>query len=1537
MPLPKAFGIARGWSIANNQVGPGDTTPDSFALPPTSNAGRSTTYISAIVTITGIDAPAPISVTGATVSVNGGPFGAAPETVVAGTQLRLTRQSSPDYSTAVSAVLNVGGVQATWVITTAAAPADSSPDPFNFVDVTEAELSHVYESNPITVSGINVATPISITGGEYSKNSGAWTNAAGTVVNGDVVMVHGTSAGAVSTAQHVTLTIGDQADTFTITTAATAPSAISLLEIASPAELDGTGAYGDATVRPGVNGNGWVAKVTVPYNAAATFDPSKITLNVQDPGFDANGATTVSRTVQGGAELRRQYGAQAQRQEANDGATLTIFFSLTDEIYQGTTVVSAYAAAGYYGAAQAGSIGNRVNGSTRPYPKPLAAFLNLQHERATGTSFPVEAVAYHRHAMNGRQVARVEFIAKDAQGTPNVAPVQAATSTSLSAFQSKGQIAEVFKASIPLTNLTQGDLCQVNMKVYPWLGDASAVLDLAVAGVAWPTANPQTPLRFLNDKTGGYGGAHVAVKAGAVGGTVQASYAAAVSTPFPTLNAAMAALPAWNQANRGHNDHSGSIVWLMEDGVGLGAIHSTAGSGVAANMNAVVAGQCWTDVRPDPAATGPVKVTMATGRTTANLLRWMVDIDHTAGNGLDAGATVNSVMSAYENLKLNLAGTTATVAICYRNGLTYMRNVEVLGSPGDAKAVPGGAAPGGYRQQLALMLGYVAEELTVTRQLMPFVLVGARTKRCSFAEHDYATNATLDSADGAIIANNRMLDVRVSSTWAQTQPVVRGLALVQNVLERAVVASVPTLQIGGDGMLQPMDNIVLQYNTVPGVDTTGRSNLAYTDAAGSEGLIKRISLRFNLLAEYNCKTDTFTGSPAGSLTSKGRVGNWPSRYGVGFEGNVIINGDSSNGGGGAGAGAVDASGGNWLGEFWPASNVLKAGAANVTFTNNKSGVAGAGGGTYTLTGGVNAAFSRVPAGRAGLSFDLMGAARLNDGSDAAGAYARNSGAAVVSWPYTFTNGGQVTGVGSSTMQGTGGGKGQVPPFTQAVADSSPTWSNKGAGGAGSPQVLTVVEGLTAGERAGAIIVQLAGHWAAVTNPENQVLADTASIEASIGHTRILHVPKHNDAIALAGSADWVRIRRYTREQSAATPGRVHDMALTYRKQPPADANDVIDQTNDVIPRSLQYDTAHANTAGNIVIAQCAYEPFVECLRGGVPYVPDQRVLSTNYVAAQTNGGLVCTVPYDAATLGALAGCSVAFEPAQPDFSVAIEGGAIVIRRASATLLTAGSYDLPLWVTKAGKRRRSWIKVFLTTLSPASALKSRNGNNWLCKEGPLAGVTNTGKKFMAVFGLRCLSGAATTRRLVQFGNSAGINIEIKSSNRTGFVIKNGAGATVVNLDGGTGGSLIGADADIRWVFMAADTTTGVQIAKSAVDALAAVTNVPTADADLNIAPVSATALQRLFSSTDAGASLCDLEIAAIWMAEGYMDIGPTAGNRDLFRDPATKASLIPADGVVGGIAPFFYMAGPAGNLAAGINLAQPADRWEATDRNPWTTA
>ena len=97
---------------------------------------------------------------------------------------------------------------------------DTTPDSFTFTDQTNVELNTTGTSNTITVSGINAATPISITGGTYSINGGSYTSVDGTVSNGNTVTVQLLSSGSYTTTTNATLTIGGVSDTFSVTTQA---------------------------------------------------------------------------------------------------------------------------------------------------------------------------------------------------------------------------------------------------------------------------------------------------------------------------------------------------------------------------------------------------------------------------------------------------------------------------------------------------------------------------------------------------------------------------------------------------------------------------------------------------------------------------------------------------------------------------------------------------------------------------------------------------------------------------------------------------------------------------------------------------------------------------------------------------------------------------------------------------------------------------------------------------------------------------------------------------------------------------------------------------------------------------------------------------------------------------------------------------------------------------------------------------------------------------------------------------------------------
>ena len=206
-----------------------DTTPDAFTFTDRTNVAINTEFKSNAITVSGIDAPANISVTGGTYSINGAAYTSASSTVTVGNTVKVRKVSASTYSTTKSATLTIGGVSDTFSVTTMATPVDTTPDAFHFTDRTNVALSTEFKSNAITVSGINAAAPISITGGTYAINGGTYTSASGTVSLGNTVKVRKVSAGTNNTTKSATLTIGGVSDTFSVTTMAAPVANLTIL------------------------------------------------------------------------------------------------------------------------------------------------------------------------------------------------------------------------------------------------------------------------------------------------------------------------------------------------------------------------------------------------------------------------------------------------------------------------------------------------------------------------------------------------------------------------------------------------------------------------------------------------------------------------------------------------------------------------------------------------------------------------------------------------------------------------------------------------------------------------------------------------------------------------------------------------------------------------------------------------------------------------------------------------------------------------------------------------------------------------------------------------------------------------------------------------------------------------------------------------------------------------------------------------------------------------------------------------------------
>jgi alpha-tubulin suppressor-like RCC1 family protein len=157
------------------------------------------------------------------------------------------------------------------------------PNSFTFNDVGGADHNTLTTSNTITISGIYMPMPVSVSGDgtpEISINGGAW-DTSGTISNGQTLAVRLTSANADNTTRSATVTVGSLSDNWSVTTKTldTTPNAFSFTDVTganfstlttsntisisgidSPASVS---VSGTGSPEISINGGGWTTSGTI--------------------------------------------------------------------------------------------------------------------------------------------------------------------------------------------------------------------------------------------------------------------------------------------------------------------------------------------------------------------------------------------------------------------------------------------------------------------------------------------------------------------------------------------------------------------------------------------------------------------------------------------------------------------------------------------------------------------------------------------------------------------------------------------------------------------------------------------------------------------------------------------------------------------------------------------------------------------------------------------------------------------------------------------------------------------------------------------------------------------------------------------------------------------------------------------------------------------------------------------------------------------------------------------------------------------------
>lgn len=666
--------------------------------------------------------------------------------------------------------------------------------------------------------------------------------------------------------------------------------------------------------------DGWTATYPSPPTLDPVGDPETIT--VQSPGFDSSGsATTVSRTVTLMTRIREPYPDQA--------SLTTSDVAVSEFVHAGDTISGV------------------TNNSTRAHLAPQGMWMLHDLERATSTTFTVRLAVAHAYGRSGRPVAAVVFTASDESGNSVSVTVTSMSSVSYAT----GMTVPCFDAELDLSTLDQGEMITVDAEIRPWVGEA---FTLSTDADTYPSPN-LTVLKFLNDKTGGYGTAYAYVNplTGDDGtGVVSENPALSAATPFATLAASATAVQSYNNANFSRNNASGGIIRLTD-----AAVHTFS------SFSSVAVGEIPLLIEADPANSGAA-ILQDAGSSVSNgwpdkvKLSGLTIRRNASGNVIffDCDASVDMEEALiFDGCTFDDNGHGVSWgAYIYRTGRTWFINCDGddLGQgeafSNESKAIIAiGSGAGSASETVYHMLG--CKDLDVES----FTVRAASSNRPA-SVGAFCGWCFLGSAN----ASRRIVDFEADVG-------ARGAAFVGSIFEQSNSNTPPAVFIGGDDDVFDYQNVNFHCNTVVG----SRVNFLYNDVNGSPST-KSGSYVGNITRNYNTKSDVF----ALDTTS---VGNWPIIHKLNYGHNTYIEGSNQNDVYGAG---------NWIGEVGALGDVLGTNASPVVvdFADDQSfGQGGGGDGDYTP--GASYAGALIPAGAARYNVDQAGTAIPNDGTGVSGA------------------------------------------------------------------------------------------------------------------------------------------------------------------------------------------------------------------------------------------------------------------------------------------------------------------------------------------------------------------------------------------------------------------------------------------------------------------------------------------------------------------------------------------------------------------------
>ncbi|MDD2897761.1 MAG: hypothetical protein PHI31_03495 [Desulfuromonadaceae bacterium] len=391
LAIPTANGSGQ-FRVTTAGTNPSDTVPNTFTFTSLTIAPANTVTESSVVTISGINAPSAISVSGggqyAISTDNGLSWGAW--TSIAGTvensnQVKVHLTSSATPGASASTILTIGGVTATFSVTT----GSPVPPSTTFTSVSNAPANTSVSGMPFYVMSNPIAatadSSISVAGGitpQYSVstdggyNWSVWSSTTpATVVAGTHVKVRVVPATTPFTTSTTNLNLGSTIIGFSVTTGYVNPPSwmpMAMLNVTFNSSTN-TLSVQDESTHPSFSSGALPALTYVP---AGSYDPSK-------PWSVLNGGVAISRQL-GWDDSSALHGSGItipgsilyQIQAAFPGASIWI------ERLSQSPGLETYYADGMFGVG--GTSSGALTGSPQPYSNMMTGFANIYENNYYG-------------------------------------------------------------------------------------------------------------------------------------------------------------------------------------------------------------------------------------------------------------------------------------------------------------------------------------------------------------------------------------------------------------------------------------------------------------------------------------------------------------------------------------------------------------------------------------------------------------------------------------------------------------------------------------------------------------------------------------------------------------------------------------------------------------------------------------------------------------------------------------------------------------------------------------------------------------------------------------------------------------------------------------------------------------------------------------------------------------------------------------------------------------------------------------------------